>query len=169
LRLTALSQIKATRPLRIYLERQSRTCLSLLSIEKQTEDETMTASARILPYRPQGIGVIAMLFLLAPGAYADCARDSYGEVYCGGGQCQYDRNGIVWCSRYFLGGVARTRDGRVVCGKGQCATDLNGRIYCSSATGGSVVRDSRGRVRCYGRCEPATAEQCENTRADAGG
>ena len=119
--------------------------------ENQTEDEIMTANPRVLPNCLHGIGVIAMLFLLAPGAYADCARDSYGEVYCGGGRCQYDRNGNVWCSRYFLGGVERTRDGRVVCGKGQCATDLNGRIYCSSAAGGSVLRDSRGRVRCYGR------------------
>lgn len=129
----------------------------------------MIVTARILRHLGQGVGIIGMLFLLASGASADCAKDSYGEVFCGGGRCQYDRNGNVWCSRHFLGGVERTRDGRVLCGKGQCAKDLQGRIYCSSVVGGTVLRDSSGRVRCYGRCEPATAEQCENTRADMGG
>jgi hypothetical protein len=129
----------------------------------------MAASTRTLARCRKGIGVIALLVLLAPSASADCVRDSYGEVYCGGGRCQYDRGGNVWCSRYFLGGIERTQDGRLLCGKGQCAKDLNGRIYCSSEVGGSVLRDSRGRVRCYGRCEPGAAEHCENTRADAGG
>jgi len=129
----------------------------------------MAANARILRHLGHGTGVIAILFLLAPGISADCVRDSYGEVYCGGGHCQYDREGNVWCSRYFLGGVERTRDGRVLCGKGQCAKDARGQIYCSSVPAGAVLRDSSGRVRCYGRCEPATAAHCENTRADSGG
>jgi hypothetical protein len=138
-------------------------------ILEQAEDETMADEARIYRHLGRSAGIIAILIPLAPGASADCVRDSYGEVYCGAGRCQYDRDGKVWCSRFYLGGVERTRDGRVLCGKGQCAKDLRGRIYCSSVVGGAVVRDSSGRVRCYGRCEPASAAQCENTRADSGG
>jgi hypothetical protein len=116
----------------------------------------------------RGTGLLAILCLLAPTASADCARDAYGEVYCGAGRCTLDRNGTVWCSRYYEGGVERTRDGVVVCGKGQCAKNSRGQIFCSSVVGGSVLKDSQGRVRCYGRCEHPSVAQCENTRADAG-
>jgi hypothetical protein len=114
-----------------------------------------------------GIGLLAILWLLAPASSADCSKDASGEVYCGGGSCVADRQGKIWCSRYYEGDAQSTRDGRVLCGKGHCAKDSYGEIFCSSERGGTVVKDSQGRVRCYGRCERATADNCENTRADS--
>ncbi len=112
---------------------------------------------------------LATLWLLALPASADCARDSKGEVYCGGGDCVVDSSGTVWCSRYYRGGAARTFDGSVVCGKGRCAKDADGRVFCSSHLNGAVLKDSQGHVRCYGRCERATEAACENTPADSSG
>ena len=113
--------------------------------------------------------LLAILGLIAPAASADCAKDASGEVYCGAGRCLPDRDGTVWCSRHYEGDAVRTRDGVVVCGRGRCEKDSQGRIYCSSEKGGAVLKDGQGRVRCQGRCEPASAEQCEHTRADASG
>ncbi len=129
----------------------------------------MTVNARTVRLVRQGAGLLTILCLLAPTAAADCARDAYGEVYCGAGRCMHDRNGTVWCSRYYEGGVERTRDGAAVCGKGQCAKNSRGQIFCSSVVGGAVAIDSKGRVRCYGRCERPIVAQCENSRAGAGG
>ncbi|MDH3413655.1 MAG: hypothetical protein OEM98_14375 [Gammaproteobacteria bacterium] len=133
------------------------------------EVETMAANAGIFQFIRQGAGVLAILCLLAPTASADCARDSYGEIYCGGGRCLQDRKGTIWCSRAYEGGAEKTRDGSVLCGKGQCAKDSSGQIFCSSVVGGAALKDSQGRVRCYSQCEPATAAQCENTRAGVAG
>lgn len=133
------------------------------------EDETMAVDARISQRIRQSAGLLAILCLLAPAASADCAKDFYGEVYCGGGRCLQDRNGTIWCSRAYEGGAEKNREGSVLCGKGQCVRDSSGQIYCSSVVGGAALKDSRGRVRCYGRCEPATTAQCENTRAGVGG
>ncbi len=113
------------------------------------------------------IGALAILCAIPSAAFADCARDSRGEVYCGQGRCMNDRQGVIWCSRYFEGGAERTQDGRVVCGRGQCARDIRGEIFCSTVESGPVLRDSRGRVRCYGQCERARPQHCENTLADA--
>ena len=99
--------------------------------------------------------------------FAECLKDRSGEVYCGAGQCQIDRNGVVRCSRYYDGSAERTSDGHVLCGKGQCVTRSDGTVFCSSEIGGAVLLDSRGNARCYGQCEPATEEMCENTRADS--
>lgn len=126
----------------------------------------MNTYARLVRHIPVGLGLLAMLCFLAPLAYSDCAKDINGEIYCGGGQCLRDRSNTIWCSRNYEGNAVRTRDGRVLCGKGQCAKDSRGQIFCSSETGGTVLIDSKGSVRCYGRCERATAEQCENTPAD---
>jgi hypothetical protein len=104
--------------------------------------------------------------LFAVTASADCIKDVRWEVYCGGGRCIVDRAGTVWCSRYYEGGAEITLEGQVLCGKGQCAKDPDGRVLCSSELGGTVLIDSRGHVRCYGKCEAATADMCENTRAD---
>ena len=112
------------------------------------------------------IGMIVMALLMAAITSADCIKDLRGEVYCGAGSCIVDSNGIVWCSRYLEGDAEKTLDGRVLCGKGQCAKDIAGEVLCSSEIGGTVLIDSRGRVRCYGQCEPATADKCESTRAD---
>ena len=130
---------------------------------------SMTGKTGVFLLIGRRIGLLAILLLLAPVTSADCAKDSYGEVYCGGGRCLNDLNGNVWCSRHYKGGAEKTQDGRILCGKGECAKDSRGQIFCSSVVGGSVLKDSRGHVRCYGRCEPASTAQCENTPADSGG
>ena len=129
----------------------------------------MTVNTRVMQLIRRGAGLLAILWLLVPAALADCAKDITGEVYCGGGRCISDHNGIIWCSRSYKGGAEKTRDGRVLCGKGTCAKDTRGQIFCSSEGGGAVLKDARGHVRCYGRCERATAAQCQNTRADSAG
>ena len=129
----------------------------------------MTVNTRLLQLIRRSTGLLAILWLLAPAASADCATDAYGQVYCGAGHCMKDHDGAMWCSRSYQGGVQMTRDGRVLCGRGQCAKSTRGEIYCSSVVGGAVLKDSKGRVRCQGRCERATAAQCENTRADSAG
>ena len=116
----------------------------------------------------QRIGLLSTTLLMAAIASADCIKDLRGEVYCGAGRCIVDSKGTVWCSRHYKGDAEKTLDGRVLCGKGQCAKDIDGHVFCSSEIGGAVLVDSRGRVRCYGRCEPASADDCENTRADKG-
>lgn len=112
-----------------------------------------------------GIGLMAMLLAMPAVASADCLKDRNGEVYCGAGRCLADSNGTVLCSRYYDGHAERTSDGQVLCGKGQCAKRSDGLVFCSTEIGGAVVLDSRGNARCYGQCEPASAEMCENTRA----
>ncbi len=129
----------------------------------------MTDNTRFIRLIRGAIGSLAILWLLAPAASADCAKDLEGEVYCGGGYCSADRIGTVWCSRFYKGGAERTREGKVLCGKGQCAKNSRGEIFCSSEVGGAVTKDSRGHVRCYGECERATAMQCENTPAGSSG
>ena len=111
-------------------------------------------------------GILTIVLLLCPVAFAECASDLHGDVYCGGGRCIRDREGIVWCARSYDGGAQTTLHGTVICGKGECAKSSQGQILCSSEPGGAVLRDSRGRVRCYGRCERASAEQCVHIRAD---
>jgi hypothetical protein len=127
----------------------------------------MTVNPSPIRLRLTGVSILATLWLLAAAASADCAKDRNGEVYCGGGQCLPDKDGTVWCSRHWVGDAMKTRDGRVLCGKGECEKDKRGEIFCSSERGGAVLKDSEGRVRCYGQCERASAEQCENTRADS--
>ena len=114
-------------------------------------------------------GMLAILWLGAPVTSADCAADLRGEVYCGGGRCVVDSDGTVWCSRHYDGDARITLDGKALCGKGRCEIDVHGQIFCSSEVGGAVAKDSRGQVRCYGQCEPATADECENTRAGSAG
>jgi len=113
--------------------------------------------------------LLASLSLGASSTLADCAADLAGEIYCGAGRCVSDSEGIVWCSRHHEGDAKVTLNGRALCGKGRCATDSHGAMFCSSEIGGAVMSDSRGRVRCYGQCEPANADECENTRADSAG
>ena len=113
-----------------------------------------------------GVALFVMAPLMADITYADCVKDLRGEVYCGAGRCIVDSTGTVWCSRHYDGDAKLTLDGHVLCGVGQCAKNSAGQVFCSSELGGAVLIDSRGRVRCYGRCEPATADNCENTRAD---
>ena len=113
------------------------------------------------------IGLLVMALLMAAITSADCLRDPRGEVYCGAGHCIIDSKGTVWCSRHYDGDAVITSDGQVLCGKGRCRKNIKGQAFCSSEVGGAVLIDSRGHVRCYGQCEPATADKCENTPADS--
>ena len=112
-----------------------------------------------------GFIMFLMLLVIAANASAECLKDRYGEVYCGAGQCLTDKNGIVLCSRYYDGHAERTSNGEVLCGKGECVKRSDGVVFCSAEIGGAVLLDSSGDPRCYGHCELATAEMCENTRA----
>lgn len=111
------------------------------------------------------IGLFVMVLVFPAITSADCLKDRYGEVYCGAGRCQADSSGTVLCSRYYDGDAERTSDGQVLCGKGQCVKRSDGLVFCSTELGGAVLLDSSGNARCYGQCEPATVEMCENTRA----
>ena len=113
------------------------------------------------------IGLLVVALPMAATTSADCGKDLRGEVYCGAGRCVVDIKGTVWCSRYYDGAAERTLDGQVLCGKGQCAKGVDGLVFCSSEVAGAVLVDSRGRVRCYGQCEPATADKCVSSRADS--
>ena len=126
---------------------------------------TFESSSRYLA----SILLLVVVSVIPVIASADCLKDHTGEVYCGAGKCQVDTNGIVLCSRYYDGYAERTSDGQVLCGKGQCVTRSDGLVFCSTEIGGAVLIDSRGNARCYGQCEPATAEMCENTRAGSSG
>ena len=126
-------------------------------------------ATRLIDLDGRGAALLAILCLLVPAALADCAKDLNGEIYCGAGRCARDRSGTIWCSRFFRGDAKTTTDRRVLCGKGQCAKSFGGEIFCSSEVAGAVLKDSYGQVRCQGRCERATAEQCESTRADSAG
>jgi hypothetical protein len=111
------------------------------------------------------IGLFVMVLVIPAITSADCLKDRYGEVYCGAGRCLVDHKGIVLCSRYYDGDAERTSDGQVLCGRGQCVKRSDGLVFCSTEVGGAALLDSRGSARCYGQCEPATVEMCENTRA----
>lgn len=129
-------------------------------------NSTMTANAGFSGILTR-IGLFMMVLLMATISSADCMKDLSGEVYCGAGRCLVDSKGTIWCSRHFEGDAKKTLDGQVLCGKGQCAKGSDGQIVCSSEIGGAVLIDSRGHVRCYGNCEPATTDHCENPIADS--
>ena len=117
-------------------------------------------------FMPLARGSVFLMILMTPTLiWSECLKDRYGEVYCGAGQCQIDRNGTVRCSRYYDGFAERTSNGQVLCGKGQCVTRSDGAVFCSTEIGGAAIVDSRGNARCYGQCESATEEMCETTRA----
>ena len=112
-----------------------------------------------------GVAAGLPFVLLSFTVLADCAPNRSGEVFCGAGDCISDRSGVIWCSRYRDGGAYLTRDGHAMCGKGQCARDPRDRIFCSTEPGGAAMKDVRGLVRCYGQCELAKPEWCENSVA----
>jgi hypothetical protein len=113
--------------------------------------------------------LLALLLLLSATVSADCAPNRGGEVFCGAGDCVSDRGGVIGCSKFRDGGAQLTRDGEAMCGKGQCTRDPRDRVFCSTEVGGAAVRETKGRVRCYGQCEPAKAEWCENSLAASSG
>ena len=73
----------------------------------------MTANAKSSRFVFSIVGAVAVLLLPAADVLADCVRDSRGEVYCGAGRCNFDRNGVVWCSRSYDGGADIKRHGSV--------------------------------------------------------
>jgi len=87
-----------------------------------------------------------VLFIVETSAYADCATDSIGTVYC---------------SKEPGGGAAVDSIGTVHCGKGQCKRDSIGTVYCSKETGGGAAVDSLGTVKCTGGCELGSTDSCE--------
>jgi len=110
--------------------------------------------------------IYLLLVLLAASpqvAMAECKTDNFGVVYCGRGNCEQDRVGNVFCSKYLFGDALLTEKGNVVCGKGRCLLSVKfNDIYCSSVESGGANRDRFGEVKCYGGCEKASALMCES-------
>ena len=78
-------------------------------------------------------------------AYADCATDLTGTVYC---------------SKYPNGGATTNITREVECGKGQCRTDSVGSVKCSRIEGGGAGVDSIGSVKCLDGCESGSTAMC---------
>ena len=105
--------------------------------------------------------VFLILFLLATPVFAECMRDLEGRSICGQGPCAKDIRGVVYCAGDRFGTATRDDRGNVVCGLGKCAKDWRGNIYCSTESGGDVIRNNRGEIDCFGTCQLATIELCE--------
>lgn len=112
--------------------------------------------------RQKLIGLIIAL-ALSGSAYANCILDQDGRVVCGGGQCERDRYGNVFCAQPG-GGATKDRYGVVQCGAGYCVRNREGEVWCSRRQGGGVALNSYGEAKCLGGCEPGTAERCEPGR-----
>ena len=98
---------------------------------------------------------------------AACDTDRFGVVYCGRGDCAKDKEGNVFCSKYFYGDALTDKYGDVVCGKSQCLPSVKFKdFYCSTVEGGGTKLDRLGAVKCYGGCEKATSSMCENVKAN---
>lgn len=107
-----------------------------------------------------------ILFILSANyAIADCRTDKFGEVYCGKGKCEIDKDGKVLCSKYRYGDAVINKYGNVVCGKGKCRTgqDFND-YFCSKIEDGGASVDHFGVVKCYGGCEQASSSMCESEK-----
>ena len=104
-----------------------------------------------------------MLVLITGPVYADCMRDSLGRTVCGPGQCATHYRGEIYCARNKFGTATLDRHGNVVCGIGQCEKDFCGDLHCSKESGGGVVRNDQGEVDCFGKCEPASVQFCEQS------
>lgn len=107
---------------------------------------------------------LVLLFIASP-VIAECMRDSDGHNVCGHGPCAKDMRGGVYCASDRYGTATRDGQGNVVCGIGNCAKDLRGNIYCSSESGGDVIRNDRGEIECFGACQLASRELCEQSIA----
>ncbi|HYR05109.1 MAG TPA: hypothetical protein VEP71_00340 [Gallionella sp.] len=103
---------------------------------------------------------IALLFALSLNANADCVKNQTGNVVCGGGQCEIDQFGKVYCADPG-GGAIRDQYGNVQCGVGSCAKDSSGHVWCSRKQGGGALTNSNGKVKCLGGCDAGTANLCQ--------
>jgi hypothetical protein len=105
--------------------------------------------------------ILLILLLIATPVIAECMRDLKGRSICGPGPCAKDIRGDVYCANDRYGTATKDDHGNVVCGLGNCAKDLHGNIYCSTESGGDVIRNDRGGVDCFGTCQLASMELCE--------
>ena len=77
--------------------------------------------------------------------------------------CFKDLSGKISCPP--MGGeLVVNLSGQAVCGKGRCARDLFGKVTCSSQPGGQVMQDVNGKIMCAGRCEEASASNCQQMK-----
>ncbi|MZQ99338.1 MAG: hypothetical protein GT601_16860 [Acidaminobacter sp.] len=105
--------------------------------------------------------VLLSLLVLCAVAQADCIRDQYGNTVCGPGECVTDiYRAKVYCAAVG-GGAMLGQNGVAVCGVGRCGRDANGRIWCSKVPGGSVGTDTNGNIKCFGGCEEASRDLCQ--------
>jgi len=88
---------------------------------------------------------IGMLSFVHNIAYAECAANSIGTVYC---------------SIYPNGGATTNSIGTVVCGKGQCIKSILGYVKCSRVEGGGAAVNSIGIVKCLDGCEAGKSSTC---------
>lgn len=107
--------------------------------------------------------LLAFIFIFSlfatPEVNANCIRDQDGRVVCGGGQCERDRYGKVFCAQPG-GGAMKDRYGVVVCGIGYCERNRDGDVYCSLTRGGGAALNSYGEVKCLNGCHAASDELC---------
>jgi hypothetical protein len=110
--------------------------------------------------------LFVLIILLAGSqqtALAECAKDRFGDVYCGRGACAQDLAGNVFCSKYQFGQAFLEENGKVVCGKGQCVESVKFQeFFCSVIENGGANRDRLGEPKCYGGCEKASELMCES-------
>ena len=110
------------------------------------------------------LSILFLLFVsLSQTVFAACETDRFGVVHCGRGDCAKDRQGNVFCSKYFYVDALKDKNGDVVCGKSQCLSGPEfDDFYCSTVEGGGAKLDRLGAVKCYGGCEKASASMCES-------
>ena len=110
--------------------------------------------------------IFVLFILLATSqqsVFAACETDRFGVVFCGRGDCAKDRQGNVFCSKYFYGDALMDKHGNIVCGKSQCLFGAKfDDFYCSTVEGGGAKLDRLGDVKCYGGCEKASSSMCES-------
>jgi hypothetical protein len=107
--------------------------------------------------------IFLTLLLITNPVFAECMRDFSGRSVCGQGPCAKDRRGDVYCASDRYGTATQDDRGNVVCGLGKCAKDFRGNIYCSTESGGDVIQNDRGGVDCFGACQLASSELCEQS------
>jgi hypothetical protein len=111
--------------------------------------------------------LLILLVTFQKTVFAACDTDRFGVVVCGQGDCAKDRQGNVFCSKYFFGDALKDKNGNIVCGKSQCISGTKfDDFYCSTQEGGGAKLDRLGDVKCYGGCEKASSLMCENVKGN---
>ena len=107
--------------------------------------------------------IMLIVLVYSCGVYADCVNNQAGNVVCGGGQCEIDQYGKVYCAEPG-GGATRDQYGNVLCGIGYCAKDDLSQVWCSNKPGGGAATDSHGKVKCLDGCAPGKAKLCQEAK-----